>query len=47
MAAKPGEHKTVQARILLYVQEIGWTNVPRASGPAAQWGLPEELFSLK
>jgi len=27
---KPGEHKTVQARILKYAQEIGWTFVPRA-----------------
>ena len=26
---KPGEHKTVQARILAYAQEIGWTYVPR------------------
>ena len=26
---KPGEHKTVQARILHYAQEIGWTYVPR------------------
>ena len=25
-----GEHKTVQARILHYAQEIGWTYVPRA-----------------
>ena len=25
----PGEHKTVQARILKYAQEIGWTYVPR------------------
>jgi type I restriction enzyme R subunit len=25
----PGEHKTVQARILRYAQEIGWTYVPR------------------
>ena len=24
----PGEHKTVQARILAYAQEIGWTYVP-------------------
>jgi len=24
MAAKPGEHKTVQARILAYSHEIGW-----------------------
>src|SRR5688572_15573566 len=30
MAAKPAEHKTVQARILAYAQEIGWTYVPRA-----------------
>ena len=27
---KPGEHKTVQSRILAYAQEIGWTYVPRA-----------------
>src|SRR3984893_11921057 len=27
---KPGEHKTVQARILQYAQDIGWTVVPRA-----------------
>jgi len=26
----PGEHKTVQARILKYAQEIGWKFVPRA-----------------
>lgn len=25
----PCEHKTVQARILRYAQEIGWTFVPR------------------
>lgn len=30
MASKPGEHKTVQARILAYAQAIGWTYVPRA-----------------
>ncbi len=29
MSAKPGEHKTVQGRILAYAQEIGWTYVPR------------------
>jgi type I restriction enzyme, R subunit len=29
MAVIPGEHKTVQARILSYTQEIGWTYVPR------------------
>jgi type I restriction enzyme R subunit len=27
--AAPGEHKTVQARILAYAGEIGWTFVPR------------------
>ena len=26
---KPTEHKTVQARILAYAQEVGWTFVPR------------------
>ena len=26
---KPGEHKTVQARILEYVEDIDWTIVPR------------------
>jgi hypothetical protein len=26
---KPGEHKTVQARILEYAEDIGWTIVPR------------------
>jgi type I restriction enzyme R subunit len=25
----PGEHKTVQARILEYVEAIGWTRVSR------------------
>ena len=27
---RPGEHKTVQSRILKYAQEIGWTFVPQA-----------------
>jgi type I restriction enzyme R subunit len=26
----PGEHKTVQARILKHAQEVGWTHVLRA-----------------
>ena len=30
----PGEHKTVQARILKYAQEIGWTFVLRAEAEA-------------
>lgn len=31
---KPGEHKTVQRRILQYAQEVGWTFVPRADTEA-------------
>jgi type I restriction enzyme R subunit len=30
----PGEHKTVQARILKYAQEIGWKFVPRVEAEA-------------
>src|SRR5438270_5562589 len=30
----PTEHKTVQARILAYAREIGWTYVPRAEAEA-------------
>ena len=30
----PGEHKTVQARILAYAQEIGWRYVSRAEAEA-------------
>ncbi len=30
----PGEHKTVQARILQYAGEIGWTYVPRGEAEA-------------
>ena len=45
--AAPGEHKTVQARILKYAQEIGWTYVPRAEaerrrGFDAAGATPEE-----
>ncbi len=32
--ALPTEHKTVQARILNYAQDIGWTVVPRAEAEA-------------
>ncbi len=32
---RPGEHKTVQARVLAYAQEIGWSFVSRAE--AKQW----------
>ncbi len=31
---KPSEHKTVQARILAYAQEVGWTFVPREEAEA-------------
>lgn len=34
MASKPGENKTVQARILAYAQEIAWSYVPRAIAEA-------------
>ena len=30
----PGEHKTAQARILKYAQDIGWTYVSRAEAEA-------------
>ena len=44
---KPGEHKTVQDRILKYAQEIGWTFVSRAEaehrrGFNPQGGTPSE-----
>jgi len=37
----PGEHKTVQARILAYAQEIGWTYVPRAEAEARRGFDPD------
>ena len=36
-----GEHKTVQARILAYAQEIGWTYVPRAEAEARRGFDPD------
>ena len=33
----PGEHKTVQARILKYAQEIGWSFVPRTESDKRRW----------
>jgi type I restriction enzyme R subunit len=43
----PGEHKTVQSRILAYAQEIGWVYVPREEaerrrGFDPDGALPEE-----
>jgi type I restriction enzyme R subunit len=39
----PSEHKTVQARILKYAQEIGWRYVPRAEAERRR-GLTEGGF---
>ena len=39
--ASPGEHKTVQARILAYAQEIGWTFVPRGEAEARRGFDPD------
>src|SRR5262245_6890530 len=45
---KPGEHKTVQARILQYAQEIGWTFVPRSEAEKRRGtnadGKPASLY---
>jgi type I restriction enzyme R subunit len=38
---EPGEHKTVQARILHYAQEIGWRFVPRAEAEARRGFDPD------
>ncbi len=37
----PGEHKTVQSRIIAYAQEIGWTYVPRAEAEARRGFDPD------
>lgn len=39
----PGEHKTVQARILAYAQEIGWTFVSREEAEERRGGIPAPL----
>ena len=36
MNAKPGEHKTVQARLLEYAKDIDWTIVPREETAATR-----------
>ncbi|MDA8238739.1 MAG: HsdR family type I site-specific deoxyribonuclease [Nitrospiraceae bacterium] len=38
----PGEHKTVQARVLAYAQEIGWTYVPRAEAEKRRGFTPQQ-----
>jgi len=40
---KPGEPKTVQARILAYAQEIGWPFVPRAEAEKRRGFDPDKL----
>gem|GEM_PF-706945 len=40
---KPGEHKTVQSRILAYAQAIGWTFVPREESEQRRGGTPAPL----
>ena len=37
---KPGEHKTVQARILKYAQEVGWSFVSRPVAEERRAGFP-------
>ena len=37
----PGEHKTVQARIIAYAQEIGLRFVPRAEAGARRGFAPD------
>ena len=37
----PGEHKTVQDRILAYAQEIGWRYVPRDKAEARRGFDPD------
>jgi len=41
--SKPTEHKTVQARILAYAQEIGWTFVSREEAEERRGGIPAPL----
>jgi type I restriction enzyme R subunit len=36
----PGEHKTVQSRILEYAQAIGWTFVSREDAEQRRAGFP-------
>lgn len=40
--AQPTEHKTVQARILAYAQEIGWTYVSRADAEKRRGFSPQK-----
>lgn len=40
----PGEHKTVQSRILAYAQEIGWTHVPFAEAKTRRGFDPDRTM---
>ncbi len=44
---KPGEHKTVQARILEYAQQIGWSYVPRSKAERRRGFDPEATTSAE
>ncbi|GAK52186.1 type I site-specific deoxyribonuclease, HsdR family [Candidatus Moduliflexus flocculans] len=44
---KPNEHKTVQARLLQYAQEIGWTFVPRAEAENRRGKTQKNLTGLQ
>jgi type I restriction enzyme R subunit len=41
--SRPTEHKTVQARILAYAQEIGWSFVSREQAEERRGGIPAPL----
>jgi len=43
--ANPSEYKTVQARILAYAQEIGWTYVPRDEAERRRGFDPDGITS--
>ena len=42
--AEPGEHKTVQARVLQYAHEVGWTFVPRGETEARRGFDPDRTM---
>ncbi|MGB5833541.1 MAG: type I restriction endonuclease [Thiohalocapsa sp.] len=42
---KPGEHKTVQARIIDYAQAIGWTLLSREEAEQRRGGIPAPFES--
>lgn len=43
----PGEHKTVQARILAYAEAIGWTIVSREEQPRKIRDIGEDGGNLR